>query len=58
MVKISIIIPAYNEEDRLEKTVKDYTDYFENQDYELIIIPNGCRDKTEEITEKLSKKNT
>lgn len=58
MVKISIIIPAYNEEDRLEKTVKDYTDYFENQDYELIIIPNGCRDKTEEITEKLSKENS
>ena len=56
MVKLSIIIPAYNEEKRLEKTVKDYINYFRDYIYELIIIPNGCKDKTEEITENLSKR--
>jgi len=57
MVKLSIIIPAYNEEDRIRKTVEEYVRYFKNQDYELLIIPNGCKDKTENIVKKLSEKN-
>tara|TARA_Y100000034_G_scaffold136546_1_gene213751 strand:+ start:2549 stop:3316 length:768 start_codon:yes stop_codon:yes gene_type:complete len=56
MVRLSIIIPACNEERRLERTIKEYIKHFKNYDYELIIIPNGCKDKTEEITKKLSKK--
>lgn len=56
MVKLSIIIPAYNEEKRIEKTVKDYVKYFKKYDYELLIIPNGCKDNTEKITKELSKK--
>src|SRR3989344_7197111 len=57
MVELSIIIPAYNEEKRIEKTAEDYIKYFKKYDYELIIIPNGCKDKTEDIVKKLSKKN-
>jgi len=56
MVKTSIIIPAYNEEERIKKTVEEYIKYFKNHDYELIIIPNGCKDKTEAITKQISKK--
>jgi len=56
MVKLSIIIPAYNEENRIRNTIKSYSNYFKNHDYELIIIPNGCKDKTEEIVKELSKK--
>ncbi len=47
----SIIIPAHNEEKYLEKTIQSIrTQSF--QDYELIIVTNGCIDKTEEIAKK------
>ena len=55
MVELSIIIPAYNEENRIRSTVECYMKYFKNYDFELIIIPNGCKDKTEEIVIQLSK---
>lgn len=47
----SIIIPAHNEEKYLQKTV----DSIKNQtlpDYEIIMVTNGCTDKTEEIAKK------
>jgi len=56
MVKLSIIIPAYNEEKRIRKTVDAYIKYFKKYSYELIIIPNGCRDNTEKIVKELSRK--
>src|SRR3989344_4425763 len=56
MVELSIIIPAYNEEDRIKKTLEEYVRYFKNYNYEIIVIPNGCKDKTEEIVKSLSKK--
>ena len=50
---ISIIIPAHNEENYIRKTlhsIKNQT----YQDYEVIVIANGCTDKTEEIIMKRS----
>ena len=46
MPAFSIIIPAHNEEKYLQKTldsIKSQT----LQDYEIIIVTNGCTDKTE-----------
>ena len=48
---ISIVIPAYNEENYIEKTLKS----IENQpykDYETIVVANGCTDRTVEIAQK------
>jgi glycosyltransferase involved in cell wall biosynthesis len=48
MPNISIIIPANNEENYIKRTlhsIKNQT----YQDYESIIVSNGCTDKTEEI---------
>ncbi|MBI4154697.1 glycosyltransferase [Candidatus Woesearchaeota archaeon] len=58
MKSISIIIPAYNEENVIESTVKSYLDFFKKKktDFEILIIPNNCSDKTPEIAENLSKK--
>mgnify|MGYP001620185066 CR=1 FL=1 len=59
MVKLSIVIPAYNEEKIIENTIKTYIDFFDKKlknDYEIVIIPNGCKDKTVEIVKNLSKK--
>lgn len=51
-MKLSITIPAYNEENRIGRTLKTYLQYFDKLQadgalaYELIIVPNGCRDNT------------
>ncbi len=60
MVKVSIIIPAHNEETRIMKTLKDYTTFFNTKlknDYKIIVIPNGCKDNTVKIVSDFSKKN-
>ena len=51
----SIIIPAYNEELRIRRTVKDYIKFFKG-DYEFIVVCDG-NDKTAEIVKKMSKKD-
>lgn len=60
MHKISIVIPAHNEENRIEKTLLDYTTFFNKtmrNKYEIIIVTNGCLDNTLEIVKKLARKN-
>jgi len=54
---LSIVVPAYNEEKRILKTIKVITDYFRGTDYELIIIDDGSKDKTADIISKMSGKN-
>ena len=46
--KLSIVIPAYNEEGYLEKTLKSIKAQ-NYSDYETIVVCNGCSDKTEKI---------
>lgn len=50
---ISIVIPAYNEEKRIVKTLKKVADFFDRQamDYEIIVVSDGSRDKTCEVVE-------
>ena len=57
-MEISIIIPAYNEERNIEKTVKSYYNILKKNkiSFEIIISADGCTDKTPEIAENLSKK--
>jgi len=61
-MKISIIIPAYNEEKRIENTLKEYGKFFQNLkkqkvlDFEIIIVMNNTTDNTEEVIRKFSKK--
>ncbi len=50
-LKVSIIIPAYNEEENIEKTLKSLL----NQTYknfEIIVVDNNSKDKTKEIASK------
>lgn len=49
---ISLIIPAYNEAQRIEPVVKNYCACF--PEAEIIVVCNGCRDKTPEIATQLS----
>jgi glycosyltransferase involved in cell wall biosynthesis len=49
--KISVIIPAHNEEDYIKSTL--YALKIQTfQDFETIVVANGCNDGTEEILRK------
>jgi len=50
-MRLSVIIPAYNEEKRLPKTLKEIDKYLRIQkyDYEIIVVNDGSKDKTTEI---------
>lgn len=50
---LSIIIPAYNEEDRIKPTLEAYLDYFKDQNVEIIVIMNGCTDNTLKVVESI-----
>ncbi len=62
-MKLSIIIPAHNEEKRIGRTLENYSSYFEELrkknilDYEFVIVVNGTKDNTLEIVKSFSKKN-
>jgi len=49
--KVSIIIPAYNEEARIKGVLSDYCKHFPGQ--EIIVVCNGCRDDTIKIVGEL-----
>ncbi|MBU3940420.1 MAG: glycosyltransferase family 2 protein [Nanoarchaeota archaeon] len=53
--KLSIIIPAYNEEKRIGKTLRAYSEFFKNTPHEIIVVLNGCVDNTESIVKNYKK---
>ena len=51
MPQISVIIPAFNEEKYITPTL-DALQKQTFKDYEVIVVANGCTDKTEEVLKK------
>jgi glycosyltransferase involved in cell wall biosynthesis len=51
MLHLSVIIPAYNEEKRIEKTLLSVDGHLSKQsyDYEILVVNDGSKDKTAEI---------
>jgi glycosyltransferase involved in cell wall biosynthesis len=59
-MKLSIILPARNEEVLIKSTISDIVFFLEKRkitDYEILVIINGSEDKTENITSELVIKN-
>jgi dolichyl-phosphate beta-glucosyltransferase len=54
---LSVVIPTYNEEKRLPKTLKEIHQYLSTKNYswEIIIVNSASRDKTKEIVEEFQK---
>ncbi|MDP3685511.1 MAG: glycosyltransferase family 2 protein [bacterium] len=50
-IRLSVVIPAYNEERRLPKTLDDVLGYLGSQTYasEVIVVDDGSRDRTRDI---------
>lgn len=57
MQKLSVVIPAYNEEKRIAETLKNIDSYLEKQkyDYEIVVVVNNSKDKTYEVVQELEK---
>ncbi|MCL5265896.1 MAG: glycosyltransferase family 2 protein [Chloroflexi bacterium] len=55
---ISVVLPAYNEEENVPKTVAAIVGAVEKSttDYEVIIVDDGSRDRTAEVTRELARK--
>lgn len=64
MEKLAIIVPAHNEEKRIGKMLNSYSSFFEKLrkkkilDYQIIVIINNTKDKTEEVVNISEKENS
>ena len=55
---LSIIIPAYNEEGRIGKTIFAINEYLQKQSYsyEIIVSDDGSKDNTVQLVKNLGEK--
>lgn len=51
MSELTIIVPAYNEEGRIGKTLASYLDYYKDKSVSFLVVVNGSTDRTFEIVE-------
>ncbi|PIN89531.1 hypothetical protein COU57_06055 [Candidatus Pacearchaeota archaeon CG10_big_fil_rev_8_21_14_0_10_32_14] len=56
-MKLYIIIPAYNEEKRIGKTLEEFITFFKksNNNFEIITVLNNCKDNTLGVVENKKK---
>lgn len=57
-MRLSLIIPSYNEEKRFVDNINLKYKFFKEKlkdDFELIIVPNNCKDKTPEMALEFAK---
>ncbi len=55
--RLSIVVPAYNEEGRIGPTIEEYLAHFRLShagDFEIIVSLNGCRDGTRGVVERMA----
>lgn len=59
-MKTSIVIPAYNEEKRIGKTLENYCLFLKKKkiDFDIIVVLNNCSDSTLEVVKEAQKKHS
>jgi glycosyltransferase involved in cell wall biosynthesis len=53
-----LLIPAYNEEARIEPVLRSYADFFQKNyagTFQLVVVLNGCRDNTLGVVQRVAK---
>ena len=57
-MKLSIVVPAYNEQDRIKPMLDAYLAFFApkyGSDVEIVVVVNGSRDRTEDVVRDYAK---
>lgn len=52
-----ILVPAYNEEQRIEPVLREFVRYFQQEyhgNFQLVVVLNGCRDNTLGVVERVA----
>jgi dolichyl-phosphate beta-glucosyltransferase len=59
MPSLSVIVPAYNEEDRVGNTLDGIMSYLDKtgEDYEIIVVDDGSSDRTCEVVDERARAN-
>ena len=54
-MKLSVVIPAYNEEHRIAKTLEAVDGFLKNQqfDYEILVVDDGSKDGTASVVKNM-----
>jgi len=53
-----LLVPAYNEEARIEPVLRRYADFFQKHysgNFQLVVVLNGCRDNTLGVVQRVAK---
>lgn len=56
-MRLSVVVPAYNEELRIQRTLERLAEYYDAQEYDfdVAVISDGSTDRTNEIVEEFAK---
>lgn len=57
MQLLSLIIPAYNEEKRIGRTIESYLNILSKVRFEIIVVDDGSEDNTLQVVERFSRYN-
>jgi len=55
--RLLLLIPAYNEEHRIEPVLREYAEYFVGKyedRFQLVVVLNGCRDNTLAVVQRVA----
>jgi len=55
---VLLLIPAYNEEERIGPVLRDYAEYFRKNysgEFRAVVVLNGCRDDTLGVEKKITR---
>lgn len=58
--KLSVVIPAYNEQNRIRHSLKDALEYLTPQKYswEILVVDDGSNDRTVEVAQALAQEHS
>jgi dolichyl-phosphate beta-glucosyltransferase len=57
-VDLSLVIPAYNEAERLEDTMREVLAWAEGRDVEIVVVDDGSSDATPRLLEAIARDDT
>ncbi|MDF1531518.1 MAG: glycosyltransferase [ANME-2 cluster archaeon] len=55
---VSLVVPAYNEEERIRETLDELYGHFSHIPHEILVVMDGCTDNTHDIVEEFTRSHS